>query len=419
MHVEDVFERVGEEVSLRGWVYRIRSTKTKVFLVLRDRTGILQCVVDADSEEFEKAEELTMESSVAVRGRVEADERAPGGAEMRVKSLEVFQNAQRFPITEDQSTEFLLDVRHLWVRSRELTHVFKIKSEMLKLGREWFVENNFLEVTPPILTGSSCEGGAEAFSLDYFGEKAYLSQSAQLYLEALIFSLEKVWSLTPSFRAEKSRTRRHLTEYWHLEAEAAHCDLEGILKVQEELLAHMVNGVADVCEKELLKLERNPNKIRVELPIKRIEYDEALEILAERGEEVEWGEDIGSREEEVLMEGFDQPIFVVRYPAKAKAFYMKRDGDRAECADLLAPEGYGEVVGGSERESDIEKLLAAMKERGLKEKNYGWYIDLRRYGSVPHSGFGLGVERLVRWVCGLEHIRDATPFPRLINRVTP
>jgi len=420
MQIRDALSRAGDEVELFGWVYRIRSGKEKVFLVLRDATGILQCVIGSEQAGFKDAAGLSIESSVRVNGRLRVDERAPGKVELRVSGLEIIHKAERFPITKNQSAEFLLDVRHLWLRSRKLTNVMRIKAELLKLTREWFEKNGFTEVTPPILTGSNCEGGADAFPLKYFGKKAFLSQSAQLYLEALIFSLERVYSLTPSFRAEKSRTRRHLTEYMHLEAEAANCDIECNLKIQEELIAHVVNGIAVNCETELLELGRNPNKIRVKLPLQRLSYESALELLEKKGHPVEWGSDIGSRDEEIIMEEFDQPIFVTRYPRGAKAFYMKCvDGKHAECADMLAPEGYGEIIGGSEREDSITKLLERMKEEKLNEKDYEWYLDLRRYGSVPHSGFGLGIERVVRWLCKLDHIRDTTPFPRLPNRVTP
>lgn len=420
MNVREVVKNIGQEVTLSGWVYRIRSGKDKVFLVLRDATGVVQCVIDDANSNFEAAKDTTIESSVKISGITKADDRAPGGVELKVKEFELIHKAERFPITKDQSDEFLLDKRHLWIRSRKLTSVMRIKAETLRLAREWFYKQDFIETTPPILTSSNCEGGAEVFSLDYFGKKAYLSQSAQLYLEALIFSLGKVYSLTPSFRAEKSRTRRHLTEYMHLEAESANCDLEGNLKIQEELLAHICNGVANNCEAELHEIGRNPNKIRVNLPLKRLEYEEALELLDKKDHHVEWGSDIGSRDEEIIMEDFDQPIFVLHYPKEAKAFYMKCiDGKHAECADMLAPEGYGEIIGGSEREDNINLLLARMAEVKLNPADYEWYLDLRRYGSVPHSGFGLGVERVIRWICKLDHIRDATPFPRLINRVTP
>lgn len=420
MHISEASAHLDKKAGFFGWVYRIRSTKQKVFLVLRDSTGILQCVVDADNEKFEEVSRLGIESSVNVRGTLRFDERAPENVELRVEDVDIVHAAERFPITKDQSVEFLMDVRHLWIRSRKLTNVMRVKAETLRLAREWFNKNGFIEVTPPVLTGNACEAECDAFKLDYFGKKAYLSQSAQLYLEALIFSLEKVYSLTPSFRAEKSRTRRHLTEYMHLEAEAANCDLKCNLKTQEELISHVANGVAINCEKELLALGRNPNKLRVELPLERMHYDEALELLKKKGQEIEWGSDIGSRDEEIIMEDFAQPIFVTNYPRQAKAFYMKGvDSKHAQCADMLAPEGYGEIIGGSERETDMDRLIEMLKSRNQNPKDYEWYLDLRRYGSVPHSGFGLGVERIVRWFCGLAHIRDTTPFPRLPNRVTP
>jgi len=415
----------GEEVKIRGWIYRKRSSGKISFIVMRDSTGIIQTIIEkknVDEKEFEASRKALIESSIEVEGVIKNDERAPGGKEIHVKKFRVVGYAQEFPITEYQSIEFLLDNRHLWLRSRKLTEVMKLKAKVLHLIREWFDKNDFYEVTPSVITSNAAEGGATAFSFDYFGQKVFLSQTAQMYLEAMIFSLEKVWSLTPSFRAEKSRTRKHLTEYWHLEAEEAWVDNEENMKIQEELISYVCQNIVKIARDELEFLGRDPDTLRnIDPPFKRIKYKDAIKKLQDKGFDIKWGDDFGAPHERALVEGEEKPIFITHFPVESKAFYMKisQDGKTVECADMLAPEGFGELIGGSERSEDIDSMVKRLKQQGAKIENYEWYFDLRRYGSVPHSGFGLGIERLVMWLSKLEHIRDATPFPRMVRRAYP
>ncbi len=428
LHVSDVLSdsMIGREVRLRGWVYRLRIVGKKAFIVLRDSTNIIQCVVDSRRapEAYALAEQLGIESSIEVSGVVRKEPRAPTGYELHVTDLKVYGWSRDFPIKGGEGIDYLLDNRHLWIRSRKLTAVMKIKHTVLKASREWLLENGWWEVTPPILTASACEGGATLFEVKYFDKKAYLSQSAQLYLEVLIYSLEKVWSLTPSFRAEMSRTRRHLAEYWHLELEAAWYSMEDMMKVSEELVAYILSRVLEENRSELEFLKRDTSILKnsTETPYPRIRYDEAIEILQKKGVSIEWGEDLGADEERVLTMEFDKPFFITHFPKEIKSFYMKLEPGRPEVVrgfDLLAPEGYGEIIGGSEREDDYDKLYQRILEEGYNPEDYKWYLDLRKYGSVPHSGFGLGVERLVMWIAGLDHIRDAIPFPRFRGRIYP
>jgi len=413
-----------QEVNVRGWIYRTRSSGKLAFVTLRDASGIIQTTVaknDVEEKDFENAKKALIESSVAVNGVIAKDERAPGGYEIRAKKFELVGKADKFPITEHQSEELLLDNRHLWIRSRELMNVMKIKASLLKYCREWFNENNFYEVTPPTITPNACEGGTTLFEFNYFDKKAYLSQSAQLYLEALIYSLERVWSLTPSFRAEKSKTRRHLAEYWHLEAEEAWIGNEENMSIQEELISHVCQKLAKENKDEMKFFKRETRTLKnIEPPFERIKYEKAVEILKNKGFDFKYGMDFGVKEETALCSDIEKPVFITNFPKTVKPFYMKEADELTYlCADLLAPEGYGEIIGGSERETDYNKLVERMKEQNMNMKDYEWYLDLRKYGSVPHSGFGLGVERIIRWLCKLEHIRDAVPFPRTINRVYP
>jgi asparaginyl-tRNA synthetase len=415
-----------QEVEARGWVHRARSSGAIVFLVLRDSTGIIQVTVkkgNLSDQEFEAAHGVTIESSVVVRGRLFDDKRAPGGKEMRATGFTVVGLAQTFPITEYQSEELLLDHRHLWNRSREQTAVMKVKAAVMGGARDWLRENGFLEVTPPILTTNACEGGTTLFKLKYFDRDAYLSQSAQMYLEAMIFSLDRVYSITPSFRAEKSRTTRHLTEYWHLELEEAWVDSAGNMEIQEQLVTAMVEAALTRTRNELLLLRKDLEPLKaIRPPFKRMRYESALETLRGQGYEIGWGCDLGAPEERALTAEETVPVFVTNFPKECKAFYMKEDVEDPRtyaCADLLAPGGFGEIIGGSQREDNLSKLVARMEENDIDMGPYEWYLDLRRYGSVPHSGFGLGVERVVKFVCGLEHIRDAIPFPRTVSRVYP
>jgi len=424
--IQDAIENGKGNVLLRGWVYRERKSNVKAFIVLRDHSNIIQCVVDKEKvkeDVWKSAEQVIIESSIIIEGEIKKDERAPTGYEVHVSDLKIIHIADRFPITKDQSTEFLLDVRHLWIRSRELTNVWKVKAQVLKAVREFYEKEKYYEVTPPIITGSSCEGGSTLFEIKYFQDKAFLSQSAQLYLEAMIFSLEKVWALTPSFRAEPSKTNRHLTEYWHLEGETAWQGFEELLNHEEALISHICQHVAKHCKQELKILGRDPKDLeKIKPPFPRVTYDEALEILKKDGMNIEWGKDLRTLEEEQLMKHFDKPLMVTRYPKEIKAFYMKDDPENPKvvlCCDVLAPEGYGEIIGSSERETDVNVLIKKLKAQGENVENYNWYLDLRRFGSVQHSGYGLGTERIIRWLCKLETIRDAIPFPRTIKRMTP
>jgi asparaginyl-tRNA synthetase len=417
---------VGQEVTVRGWIYRTRSSGSIVFAVVRDSTGIIQVTAkrgNLPEPQFEAAKGAAIETSVVVSGVVSEDKRAQSGYELRATRFEVVGTTQPFPITEYQSEELLLDNRHLWIRSREQNAVMKVKASALEGARLWLKENGFTEVTPPILTTNACEGGVTLFKLKYFDREAYLSQSAQMYLEALIFSLERVYSLTPSFRAEKSRTTRHLTEYWHLELEEAWTDNAGNMEIQENLVSAMVGKVLAERPEELKLLGRDPATLKdVQPPFERVRYSQVIDSLRSQNFDISFGCDLGAVEERAVTQSETVPIFVTNFPKECKAFYMKEDPDEpatVKCADMLAPEGYGEIIGGSERETDVNKLIERLETQCVPIGAYEWYLDLRRFGSVPHSGFGLGIERVVRWVCKLEHIRDAVPFPRTVARVYP
>jgi asparaginyl-tRNA synthetase len=417
---------VGVEATVRGWIYRTRSSGKIVFAVVRDSTGIIQVTVKKGAlpdDEFENAVVSPIESSVIVKGILAEDKRAPGGYEIRATRFKLVGSAEPFPITEYQSEELLLDNRHLWIRSREQNAVMKIKGSAMKGAREWLDDQGFTEVTPPIFTQNACEGGVTLFKLKYFDREAYLSQSAQMYLEALIFSLERVYSITPSFRAEKSRTTRHLTEYWHLELEEAWTDNVGNMKIQEELVSAMIAKIVEERKEELKLVGRDVEQLKkIVPPFNRVTYAQTIERLKQKDFKIEWGEDLGAPEERAVTADEVLPTFITNFPKECKAFYMKEDPEDPrtyKCADLLAPEGYGEIIGGSERETDLAKIMERLESQCLPIDSYQWYLDLRKYGSVPHSGFGLGVERIVRWVCKLEHIRDAVPFPRTVARVYP
>ncbi len=419
-------DQVGKKVQVRGWIYRTRSSGGIVFAVLRDVSGIIQTTVKKGAvpdKDFVDAQKAGIESSVMIEGEVAEDKRAPGGYEIRATRFQVFGFSEAFPITEYQSTELLLDLRHLWIRSREQTAVAKVKASLLRGAREWFHDNDYVEVTPPIITGVAAEESTTLFQVKYFDRIAYLSQSAQFYLESLIYSLDKVYSLTPSFRAEKSRTPRHLAEYWHLEMEAAWLENEDNMKVQEQLISSMVQNAVKECPEELTFMKRDISTLKkVEPPFERMNYQEAMETLQKKGLDVSWGSDLGAIEERALTQDRLIPMFVVNYPKELKPFYMKENPEDTRTyknSDLLAPEGYGEIVGGSERETDNDLMLERLREKGESIENYKWYLDLRKYGSVPHSGFGLGLERIVTWVCKLDHIRDSIPYPRTVARVYP
>lgn len=428
-HIGDVLSGAldGQGVHLRGWVYRWRESGKLIFLVLRDATGTIQCAIkkgNLPEPQFEEAKKASLiESSVEVHGTVKKDDRAPGGWEIQATGFHAIHVGEVFPITENQSTELLLDYRHLWLRSQQLTKIMKIKHHLLRGFRNYLEKGGWWETTPSVITQIAGEGGSTLFPFKYFDQTAYLSQTAQMYLEVLMFSLEKVYSITPSFRAEKSRTVRHLAEYSHLEAETAWFGLEDNLRFQEELVTAGLHEVAKNCASLLKDLGRDPQDLlNVKPPFDRMDYGEAIEKLQDMGEKIQWGEDMGAPQERLLTEKRKTPIFITNFPREIKAFYMKVNPDKPDtvlCADLLAPEGYGEIIGGSVREESNDSLIERLKKEGAKLENYQWYLDLRRYGSIPHAGFGLGVERVLMWICKLEHIRDATPFPRVMNRASP
>ncbi len=431
LYVKDILrdELVGKEVSVKGWVYRKREFKDKVFIVLRDSTNIIQCVVKRENvsdDSWEDSLKIQIEGSLEVKGIVKRDERAPTGYEIEVKELKVFDYGDPFPILGRETPDTIQKYRHLWIRNRKFTATMKVKHSLLKNLREWFISDGWWEVHPPILVGNACEETTTLFEVNYFGRKAFLSQSAQLYLEALIYSLEKVFSITPSFRAEMSRTRRHLHEYWHFEIEAAWYTLEDLIKTTEEALKYAIGKTLEERREEFELIGRDVQKLRKVLDESwvRMKYREAIDILQSKGVNIEYGQDLGADEERVLTMEFEVPIFLMYYPREIKAFYMYEVGDgTVKNFDLLAPEGYGEIIGGSEREWRYEILRKKIEEWGLNKlkvkigdeeiEAYKWYEDLRKYGSVPHSGWGLGLERFTMWVCGLEHIRDSIPFPRL------
>ena len=416
----------GQPVSIRGWVHRARSSGGLAFVVMRDSTGIIQCAVKkgvASDAAFEAAKGVFIESSCTVSGTPKKDERAPGGWEIGSSDFEVIHQGKPFPIAKDQSIEFLMDTRHLWLRSQKLTKVMKLRDYATRSLRNFFNERGFFECVPPIITKSACEGGSTLFQLDYFGSPAYLSQSGQMYAEVYMTALEKVYILAPSFRAEPSRTVRHLAEYWHLEPEMAFYNQKMNMQLQEEMIVHVCHDLGKNHADLLTDIGRDPEKLlAVRGPFPRISYEKAIEKCKELGCKIEYGQDLGADEEAVLTKDAAQPIFIHNHLKAFKAFYMREDPNAPGTvlsADLLAPEGHGEIIGGSERIWDKDELLARMNEQNLPLADYQWYLDLREYGSVPHSGFGLGIERLSKWMFGLDHIRDAIPFPRTINRVYP
>jgi asparaginyl-tRNA synthetase len=422
--ISEAVRRGEGRVTVRGWVYRKRVLKEKIFLVLRDSTGILQLVLPRDR--FKNAEELNLESSLVATGTLVKEPRAPGGVELHVESIDWAYAGEPYPINEDAAvadSEYLLDVRHLWLRSRKMQAVLKIRHTVFGALHEYFRKNGFYEVQTPMFITAAVEGGATLFKVDYFGQPVYLTQSSQFYLEALIFSLEKVYVVAPSFRAEPSRTRRHLTEFWHAEMEIAWADIEDAARVGEEVISYVVEKVLQERQEELKLLGRRTEPLeRTKPPFYRVSYDEAIEILQKKGVKISWGDDIGADEERALTLEFDKPIVLYGFPEKLKAFYHRNNPKRPEVTlsfDVLLPEGYGEVIGGGERIYDAKELVDKIIRFGLNPEDYQWYIDLRRYGSVPHSGFGLGMDRLTMWITGADHVRDVVPFPRDVRRTRP
>lgn len=425
--ISQVGTHVGEEVTIGGWLHIKRSSGKIQFLQLRDGTGFIQGVMvkkEIDEKDWNEAKELTQESSLYVKGIVREDERAPSGFELTVTGVEIIQIAEDYPITpKEHGTEFLMDHRHLWIRSKRQHAILKIRSEIINAMYDFFSTNGYVKVDPPILTPTSAEGTTNLFHTKYFDEDAYLSQSGQLYMEAAAMALGKVFSFGPTFRAEKSKTRRHLIEFWMIEPEMAFVDHEESLVIQENFVSHVVQAVLKNCHLELSALERDISKLEnIVAPFPRITYDDAIKLLQEKGNEIKWGEDFGAPDETAIADHFEKPVFITHYPTEIKSFYMKPDPNRPEvvlCADLIAPEGYGEIIGGSQRIDDPNLLSERFEEHKLSKETYQWYLDLRKYGTVPHSGFGLGLERTVAWISGTDHVRETIPFPRLLNRLYP
>ena len=427
VYVADLAKHVGEEVLIKGWIYNKRSSGKLHFLEVRDGTGIANCVVyikDVPPEVFALADKLPQETSLVVRGEVRKHPKKEE-FEVGVKELQVInQPVAEYPITpKDHGTAFLMDHRHLWLRSRRQHAILRVRAEIIAAIRDYFDSHGFTLVDAPIFTPSACEGTSNLFEVQYFDQKAYLTQSGQLYMEAAAMALGKVYCFGPTFRAEKSKTRRHLTEFWMVEPEVAYLDLDGDMALAEDFLCSIVPRVLDRRKEEMKVLERDTSKLeKVQKPLPRIRYDEAIAILQRAGKEAKWGDDFGGDEETVISEQFDRPVMIHHYPAEIKAFYMKKDptdAKYANCVDVIAPEGYGEIIGGGQREDDLAKLESSIAQHNLPREAFEWYLDVRRYGSVPHAGFGLGVERTVSWICGLHHVRETIPFPRMLERLTP
>ena len=427
VYIQDIAEHVEQEVTLKGWLYN-KTDKGKLrFLLLRDGTGVIQTVVfqkNVSPEVFQATDTLTQESSLVVTGTIRKDERALGGFEMDVRNLEVIQVADSYPISpKEHGTSFLMDNRHLWLRSARQHSILRIRSEIIKACRDFLDDGGFTLVDTPIITPAACEGTTTLFGLDYFEEKAYLTQSGQLYNEAACMSVGKTYCFGPTFRAEKSKTRRHLTEFWMIEPEVAFADLDDIMDLAQEYLCSIVQRVLTERTEELQVLERDTTLLeKVQSPFPRISYHEAFDILEKEGTQTPRGSDFGGTDETIISSQFDRPVIVHRYPAAIKAFYMQPDGENPElalCMDILAPEGYGEIIGGSQRIHDYDLLSERIEEHHLPREAFQWYLDLRKYGSVPHSGFGMGVERVVAWICGIDHVRETIAFPRMLHRMNP
>jgi asparaginyl-tRNA synthetase len=425
--IRDLGRHDGGTTTIRGWVQTTRTHGKVAFVVVRDGTGILQCVVaktEVPDETWQLIAELTLETSVQITGAVRADARAPGGYELSVHEMAVIGGSDEYPIQpKEHGVDFLLDHRHLWLRSSQQRAIMRVRSEVEQAIHDFYYDRGFVRIDTPILTGSIGEGGAGLFEVDYFEEQAYLAQTGQLYAEAAAAAFGKVYCFGPTFRAEKSKTRRHLTEFWMCEPEVAWNDSEANMKLQEDFVSYLVQRALERCAPELELLERDTSPLeRVQPPFPRLDYGDAIRLLREKGQEIEWGEDLGAPDETIIGDAHDRPVFVVNYPKEAKAFYMKEnpaDPRTVLCNDLIAPEGYGEIIGGSQREDDHDRLLARIREEGLPESSYTWYLELRKYGTFPHSGFGLGLERTVAWITGRPHIREMIGFPRMLNRLYP
>ena len=431
IRIQDAGQHAGETVEIAGWLYNLRKSGKIVFPLLRDGSGIMQCVaVKANLDEalFEELKNLTQESSLVLRGKIRAEQRAPGGYEMDVEGATVFQRVSEtdpYPITpKEHGIDFLMDHRHLWLRSKRQHAILRVRAEVIKAVRDYFDSHGFTLVDTPIFTPAACEGTTTLFEVNYFDEeKVYLTQSGQLYNEATAMALGKTYCFGPTFRAEKSKTRRHLTEFWMVEPEMAYATLEDVKQVAEELVVFVVGRVLENRRGDLADLERDVSKLEtIKGPFHRMSYDDAVVELQKKGSEIQWGGDFGGTDETLITEGLDRPLMVDRYPTQVKAFYFQPDADRPELAlgvDVIAPEGYGEIIGGGQRIHDLDLLLRRLEEHNLPKEAFDWYVDLRKYGSVPHGGFGMGIERFVSWMCGLEHIRETIAFPRMLYRTKP
>lgn len=422
--ISDIKNYEGQKITLQGWLYNKRSSGKLQFLQLRDGTGEIQAVVfkgNVSEEVFELADKITQESSIEITGTVKKHERSIIGFEIDAADVKVLSVSTDYPITpKEHGTHFLMEHRHLWLRSSRQRAILNIRHRIIKSVRDFFDFHGFTLVDAPIFTPNACEGTTNLFETDYFDTKAYLTQSGQLYMEAAAMAVGKAYCFGPTFRAEKSKTRRHLTEFWMVEPEIAFADIYDDMDLAEEFIEYIVSQVVKHNRSDLEVLERDISKLEnIKRPFPRISYDEAIEILHKKGNETPWGEDFGGDEETLISEEFDKPVMIHHYPMAVKAFYMKQEGDKAACVDVIAPEGYGEMIGGGQREDDLCKLKAKIKENGLSEEIFDWYLDLRKYGSVPHAGFGLGIERTVAWICGLPHVRETIPFPRLMDRIRP
>jgi asparaginyl-tRNA synthetase len=428
IHISDIANHIDQEIIIKGWLYNKRSSGKIHFLLIRDGTGVIQGIMEKKqlpAETFDLYNQLTQESSLIVKGKVRAEKRAPGGHELYITDLTLVHIAEEYPISpKEHGTAFLMEHRHLWLRSTRQHAILSIRSEIIKALRDFFDERGFTLLDTPILTPTACEGTTSLFETEYFDcGKAYLSQSGQLYAEAGAMAFGKVYCFGPTFRAEKSKTRRHLTEFWMLEPEIAYADLDYIIALSEEMLQYVVDRILVKMGKELDALGRDITPLKkIKPPFPRLSYDEAIEYLQKKGSKVEWGEDFGGDEETILSTIYEKPLIIHRYPRQCKAFYMKDDPDRDTRVlnmDILAPEGYGEIIGGSQREDNLESLLEKIEHHNLPMDAFNWYLDLRRYGSVPHAGFGLGIERTIGWICGIKHVRETIPFPRMMERIYP
>jgi asparaginyl-tRNA synthetase len=426
-YISEIGDYEGKTVTLKGWLYNARSGGKIRFLLVRDGTGIIQCVAslgDVGEKTVELIDSLTQESSIIVTGTVRADKRAPGGFELVVSNLELVGRSNDYPISpKEHGTAFLMENRHLWLRSRRQNAILHIRHEIVRAIRNFFDDRGFVLFDTPIFTPAACEGTSTLFETDYFGEKAYLAQSGQLYAEAGAMALGKVYCFGPTFRAEKSKTRRHLTEFWIVEPEVAYLDLDGDMKLAEDFVSYIVERVLENRQEELKIIERDTTPLEeIRKPFPRVSYTECVDILKKNGLSVEWGDDFGGDEETVISSQFDSPVLVHRFPAAVKAFYMKNDPEDEKLVlgfDMLAPEGRGEIIGGGQREEDYDKMVQKIRTHELPIEAFDWYLDLRKYGTVPHSGFGLGLERTVGWICGLSHVRETIPFPRMLHRLKP